>query len=371
MCVCSYCVRCALLTHSPSSPTLLVLAPVPPPHAQLGTPNAADTSDEYTAALITSCTGAFELLPPPRGPTVNGFPAYRRVGSGVPVGGPNRSGAGEAGSPEPDHGRALWHAGGTWLLGRMEHLGRRRGLLVATSTATSPERIASVWRVANASGGWVAAPRVRCLAGAAASAAFERQRAARMATLRSGAVSVYLVSNASGSALERVRRDFGGEYRADGYADALVNGRRAYRRVGDAQLAVGNARMLWYSTAGGGWFAGRRMHLGQPLGALMVRDHSALLPEAIRSVWSVAKQPENGEPLRWEQAADVRCLAGEPGRAALQRFQLAAEQATRASAGRAGRAMKRRRRARGASKAASTRSGTTGGGRGGGRRRPR
>ena len=73
---------------------------------------------------------------------VNGFASYKKAG---------------------DDSAMLWHAGGSWYIGKAANLGQERGRVSLRDGCLRPEASTVTWEVYGAA--WVDAPELRCLAG--------------------------------------------------------------------------------------------------------------------------------------------------------------------------------------------------------------
>jgi len=251
----------------------------------------------------------------------------------------------------------LWHMPRLgWFVGAPEHLGERRGSIVARDPAAPlPTAVSSVWTTAlGTSNGSAPMPNLLCLAHAEGSVAVAAAVAAKRAIVSAGAGTVFFAPQPSEHPrLDRLRASWAGQYRRirepAGQAEHywIVNDRQVYECLTAGGSAGGasdrrkprslGGRALWY--AGDSWFVGFKEHAGQPRGVFYSRD-AALLPERIRAEWQVAgsalTKPLPGLGVGtglgdWLAAPDLGVLAGEAGKQALTRYK--AETALRGGTG--------------------------------------
>ena len=150
----------------------------------------------------------------------------------------------------------------------------------------APEAVKAAWEFQRAaeiadaaSGDWVQAPGVRCVAGAALE--MESENAALMIAL-------------VGSTPEDQQRDCLGLFER---TKERVNGYPCFALVGSD-----GSDLLWH--AGSCWIVGNKPDCGSKVGGLLVYDGS-LRPEATRGTWEVM-----GSKNEWVPAPGVRCICG-------------------------------------------------------------
>ena len=176
-----------------------------------------------------------------------------------------------------DDGTMLWHAAGSWYVGKAADLGQERGWATLRVCCLRPNASTVTWKVRDGAA-WVDAPALRCLAGDALAAEFAKA-APQIALV--GPTPQNLQADRLGVFLKR---------------DELVNGYPSYTKAGDDGV------MLWH--AGLCWRVGSAANLGQNRGWVKVVD-GCLRPEASTVTWRIY----NGAHML--DAPELRCLAGD------------------------------------------------------------
>ena len=206
--------------------------------------------------------------------------------------------------------RLIWAShDGHWIAGHSDELGTATSgfLRVKDARAYFVEQIAeaAAWHArADADGGgdgWLAAPGVRLLHGAAAVAAWEQRQRLAEEALERAAKRLYLVGNAP----QDTRREYLGGFSLQHDAERS-NGRHVYSREGVDRVA------LWYD-GDGAWRVGSQPNVGSSNSILALRS-AAVLPEDARGVWRVHHPLGSG----WLDAPALRLLHGADGLAALR-----------------------------------------------------
>lgn len=138
--------------------------------------------------------------------------------------------------------------------------------------------------------------------------ALRSARAAEVVEWTPAEKTIYLLGNVPQSTQ---RAEWLGEYERQGVSKlakkGLVDGRPYYANKADA------AKFMWFNKHSGRWYVGKARAVGHAAGVLHVSDVAAA-PEQITAKWQAWIGPQKG----WIEAPELKVLAGEQGRAAVQ-----------------------------------------------------
>ena len=233
-----------------------------------------------------------------------------------------------------DASRCIWFAGGNWMVGPAQKLGKRSGSALyrwgrrgghghtGRGESASPDLAdaSQEWNLqVELAGGaatgkkrrfrWVHVP-LGCVGGDAGRAAFLKAEAAEQARVAGGDASVFLAGSLP-SGGPQGGHEWLGEYVRRPSGLPLVARRAVYVKKDDARKA------MWFVAPHGRpgrWTAGRKRRVGRSHGMVSAYD-GALTPEDVASNWSIWRD----DTKRWEAAPRLRCVGGAAWRAEKRR----------------------------------------------------